>query len=126
MPRSLLCSVYFARRKKHLKNNVYEFLLGLFRSAPSFSLFPGQLPDPLPRPAPQKCRHALKKLVRVEAPHHHCRRCLHHECHKKRQRQHDQPDADQVHLYHEHGVPAAPDDPGIGGHLVGHPHVHGA
>ena len=71
----------------------------------------------------QKGRHAFKYLVCVEAAHHHRRRRLHHKSHSKGQGDDDHPDADQVHLHHEHGIAAATDDAVVGGHLVGHTHT---
>ncbi len=64
--------------------------------------------------------HAFEYLVCVQAAYYHDWRCLYHECHNKRQWQYDHPDADKVHLDHEHSIAATPDDPVVGRHLVGH------
>ena len=45
---------------------------------------------------------------------------MHHKRHKKRQRQDDAPDAEQIHFDDEKCVSAAADDAVVGGHLISH------
>lgn len=76
--------------------------------------------DPVSVIALQKCRHAFKDLICIQAAYHHCRRCLDYKCHKHGQRDHDPPGTDQVHLHGISNASASPDDTTVCRHLIGH------
>ena len=87
---------------------------------------PGELAHPFVAVDADERRHALEHLIRVEQYDDHNRREVPDECGEVRQRQHDDPDADDIDDHDELRIAAAADDAAVDGHLVRHRDQHHA
>ena len=85
---------------------------------------PCQFFRPVPVIAFQKSRNAFENLVSVQAADHNYRISFHHKSHKEGNRDHDTPDADDIHPHDKGRVAASPDDSVVHRHLVGHRNHH--
>ena len=79
---------------------------------------PGELAHPFVAVDADERRHALEHLIRVEQYDDHNRREVPDECGEVRQRQHDEPDADDIDDHDEFCIAATADDAAVDGHLV--------